>query len=413
MSSLPLSNLRVIDFGTAWAGPMAAQLLGDLGAEVIKIETRTRLDGLRLGRPIIGDEFAEGDRGLWPELQPVFHGINRNKLSITLNLKTEQGIHLIQQLIAQSDLVMNNYSPGVLDRLGLNYSNLKSLKPDIICVSMPSVGETGPLRDILAYAPIIQALSGFMSLVGYNTDDPLVGELQAPWSDAVAAMHAALAAVAAVKYRNQSGRGQSIEVSQLEATTSMLGEAILGYQMTNDIPKPSGNLDLEFCIHDNFPCKDDDEWVALSVQTDSEWASFIIAIGSPQWIDSPNFSNHISRLNNVKDLKNHVSGWTRQHSASEITDLMQSHGLAAMPVMNIADQFSDPHLSERQFYVDIDHPEIGSEWIYGVPWRFSETPGRVDNPAPTLGQHNSYILSDLLGLTPEHLSQLESESVVY
>ena len=176
MSSLPLSNLRVIDFGTAWAGPMAAQLLGDLGAEVIKIETRTRLDGLRLGRPIIGDEFAEGDRGLWPELQPVFHGINRNKMSITLNLKTEQGIHLIQRLIAQSDLVMNNYSPGVLDRLGLDYSKLKLIKPDIICVSMPSVGETGPLRDILAYAPIIQALSGFMSLVGYNTNDPLVGE---------------------------------------------------------------------------------------------------------------------------------------------------------------------------------------------------------------------------------------------
>ena len=413
MVKLPLSNLRVVDFGTAWAGPMAAQLLGDLGAQVIKIETRTRLDGLRLGRPIIGDDFAEGDRGLWPELQPVFHGINRNKLSITLNLKTEQGVHLAKGLIAQSDLVMDNYSPGVLNRLGLDYPNLKLIKPDIICVSMPSVGETGPLRDILAYAPIIQALSGFMSLVGYSKDDHLVGELQAPWSDAVAAMHAALAAVAAVKHRNQSGYGQSIEVSQLEATTSMLGEAILGYQMTNDIPCPSGNVDLEFCIHDNFPCKGDDEWVALSVQTDSEWSSFGTAIGAPQWINSPNFRDQLTRINNVEELKNHVSQWTSQYSASEITELMQSYGLAAMPVMNIADQFSDPHLSERQFYVDIDHPEIGSEWIYGVPWRFSETPGRVDNPAPMLGQHNNYILSELLGLTPEHLSQLESDSVVY
>lgn len=416
-SGLPLSNFRVVDFGTAWAGPMAAQLLGDLGAQVIKVESRVRLDGLRLGRPIIdqvtGDDSAEGDRGLWPELQPVFHGINRNKLSITLNLKTEAGLDLAKQVIASSDLVMNNYSPGVLERLGLDYSNLRQLRPDIILVSMPSVGETGPLRDILAYAPNIQALSGFMSLVGYGEDEPLVGELQAPWSDAVAAVHAGLAAVAALRHRSRTGEGQFIEVAQLEATTSMLGEAILGYQMTGVTPLPQGNRDEEFAPHGNYRCAGEDQWVAIAVGAEEEWLSFCQALGKPDWTRSPKFTGRADRMRHQAELDQAISGWTSTRSAQEITELLQARGVAAMPVMNIADQFSDPHLSDRQFYVDIDHPHVGSEWIYGMPWRLSDTPGQIRSSAPLLGQHNDYILGQVLGLAAETLADLESQGVIY
>lgn len=416
-SVLPLTNFRVVDFGTAWAGPMAAQLLGDLGAQVIKVESRARLDGLRLGRPIIdqvtGDDIAEGDRGLWPELQPVFHGINRNKLSITLNLKTDAGLDLAKQVIAGSDVVMNNYSPGVLERLGLDYPNLRKLRPDIILVSMPSVGETGPLRDILAYAPIIQALSGFMSLVGYGEDEPLVGELQAPWSDTVASIHAGLAAVAALKHRSRTGQGQFIEVAQLEATTSMLGEAILGYQMTGETPLPQGNRDEEFAPHSNYRCAGDDQWVAIAVGSEEEWLSFCQALGNPEWARSTKFTHRADRLRHQEELDEKVSGWTGTRPALEITELLQAHGVAAMPVMNIADQFSDPHLSERQFYVDIDHPHVGAEWISGMPWRLSDTPGQIRSPAPLLGQHNDYVLGQVLGLSAESLAALESQGVVY
>jgi len=412
-SGLPLANFRVVDFGTAWAGPMAAQLLGDLGAQVIKVESRARLDGLRLGRPIIGDNIAEGDRGLWPELQPVFHGINRNKLSITLNLKTDMGLDLAKQLIAGSDVVMNNYSPGVLERLGLDYPNLSRLRPDIILVSMPSVGETGPLRDILAYAPIIQALSGFMSLVGYGKDEPLVGELQAPWSDTVASLHAGLAAVAALKHRIRTGEGQFIEVAQLEATTSMLGEAILGYQMTGETPLPQGNRDEEFAPHSNYRCAGEDQWVAIAVGSEEEWLSFCQALGNPEWTRSPKFAHRADRLRHQEELDEEVSGWTSTRPSLEITALLQAHGVAAMPVMNIADQFSDPHLSERKFYVDIDHPHVGAEWISGMPWQLSDTPGQIRTPAPLLGQHNDYILGELLGLSAESLAALESQGVVY
>ena len=412
-SHLPLSRFRVVDFGTAWAGPMAAQLLADLGAEVIKVESRERMDGLRLGRPIVGDDISGGDRGLWPELQPVFHGINRNKLSVTLNLKTGEGLDLVRELLARSDVAISNYSPGVLDRLGLSYREMRDLRPDIILVSMPAMGETGPLRDVLAYAPIIQALSGLMSVVGYSEDEPLVGELQAPWSDVVAAIHAALAAVAALRHRNLTGRGQAIEVAQLEATTSMLGEAFLDYQMTGAAPRPRGNSDPAYAPHNNYPCAEEDRWVAIAVGSDDEWQAFRQALGNPSWAADGKFDSLAGRLAHTEELDSLVSGWTRQHTAQNIADLLQGHGIAAMPVMNIEDQFLDPHLQERQAYLEVEHPHVGIEWLYGMPWLLSETPGGIRRPAPLLGEHNDYVFGELLGLPAEELERLQAEQVIY
>jgi benzylsuccinate CoA-transferase BbsF subunit len=413
MAVLPLSNFRVVDFGTAWAGPMAASLLADLGAQVIKVESRARLDGLRLGRPIVTEDIAGGDRGLWPELQPVFHGINRNKLSVTLNLKSDEGRQLVRELIGRSDVVMNNYSPGVLERLGLSYPELRRLRGDIILVSMPSVGETGPLRDILAYAPIIQAMSGLMSQVGYSGDEALVGELQAPWSDVVAAMHAALATVAALRHRNQTGQGQFIEVAQLEATTSMLGEGLLQYQMSGQVAGPVGNYDPDFAPHNNYPCRGDDQWVSIAVRADAEWQALGRAMGSPDWCRDPRFAGKPGRLENVKILDAMVESWTRRHSAEDVVQVLQQEGVAAMKVMNIEDQFIDPHLQERQAYQEIEHPHVGIEWLYGMPWLLSDTPGSVRTPAPTLGQHNEYVLGQLLGLSAGELERLGEAQVVY
>jgi crotonobetainyl-CoA:carnitine CoA-transferase CaiB-like acyl-CoA transferase len=410
---LPLSGYRVVDFGTAWAGPMAAQLLADLGAEVIKVESRARMDGLRLGRPIVGEDIAGGDRGLWPELQPVFHGINRNKLSITLNLKTGEGLGLARRLIASSDVVMNNYSPGVLERMGLAYPKLKELRPDIILVSMPSVGESGPMRDILAYAPIIQALSGLMSQVGYDGEEPLVGELQAPWSDVVAAVHAALAALAALRYRNLSGQGQFIEVAQLETTASMLGEGMLRYQMTGRTPQPAGNYDPDFAPHNNYRCAGDDQWVAIAVRTSEEWDGLRRAMRNPDWASDVRFANKSGRLTNIAELDRRVSEWTEQWPAEDLVALLQGHGVAAMKVMNIEDQFIDPHLQERGAYVEVEHPHVGIEWIYGMPWLLSDTPGGVRTPAPALGEHNDYVLGRLLGVPATELERLSAAQVVY
>ena len=413
MSALPLGNYRIVDLGTAWAGPQAGQILADMGAEVVKVETRTRLDGLRLGRPIIEDDAAGGDEGLWPELQPVFHGLNRNKLSITLNLKTPEGLGLIRELIARSDVVLNNYSPGVLGRLGLDYLELRKVRPDIILVSMPSVGDSGPLRDILAYAPNIQALSGLSGVIGYREDEPLVGELQAPWSDAVAALHAALGTVAALRHRNLTGEGQSIEVAQLEATTSMLGEPLLDYQMTGTVAGPQGNFDPEFAPYNNYPCAEEDTWVAIAVRGEKEWEGFRRALDHPDWTRDARFEDRHSRVRHRRDLDRHVAEWTRQHTTQEVTGLLQQHGVAAMPVMSIEGQFMDPHLQERQAFAEVDHPHVGAEWVYGMPWLLSDTPGSVRTSAPLLGQHNEYIFLELLGMPADEMKCLRAAEVVY
>ncbi|PKB63507.1 MAG: hypothetical protein BZY80_07005 [SAR202 cluster bacterium Io17-Chloro-G2] len=409
----PLTPYRIVDLGSAWAGPMAAQLLADMGAQVIKVESRQRLDGLRLGRPMVGEDAAGGDRGLWPELQPLFHSINRNKLGVTLNLRTGEGIDLARRLIARSDVVMNNFSPGVLSRLGLDYPELKRLRPDIILVSMPSVGDSGPLRDILAYAPIIQALSGLMSVVGYDESEPLVGELQSPWSDAVASIYAGLAAMAALRHRNRTGRGQMVEVAQLEATASMLGEAFLSNQMNGKEPAPEGNHDAEFAPHNNYPCAGDDKWVAIAVKTEEEWLGFCLALENPAWTQDQRFADRAARLANTDDLDRYVSRWTRGLPAQEITQKLQDNGVAAMPVMNIEDQFLDPHLQQRDAYAQVEHPHIGAEWVYGMPWLLSGTPGSVRTPAPVLGEHNEYVFHQLLGVPLDELERLQEQQVIY
>ena len=417
---LPLHNVRVVDLGSAWAGPMAGQLLADMGAEVIKIESRARMDGMRLGRPMVGEDLSGGDRGLWPELQPVFHGLNRNKLSVTLNLRTDAGRAILTRLASVSDVVLANFSPGVLERLGMDFDTLRRVKPDIIVAAMPAFGDTGPLRDMVAYAPIIQAMSGMMSLVGYPPADgePLVGELQVAWSDTIAALYAALGIVAALRHRNRTGCGQYVEAAHLEGTASMLGVPMLQYQMTGATPQPPGNDDPDFAPHNNYPCAGEDAWVAIAVRTDAEWAGLLDAIANAATGDAalpadPRFADRPSRWQNRRALDDIIAAWTRTMTPRQVTELLQSRGVAAMPVMNIADQFADPHLNARETYVAIDHPHAGAEMLYGVPWRFSETPGGVRNPAPLLGQHNDYVLSEVLGIDAASLSQLAAGQVVY
>ena len=415
MTRAPLHNVRVVDLGSAWAGPMAGQLLADMGAEVIKVESRARMDGMRLGRPMVGDDLSGGDRGLWPELQPVFHGLNRNKLSVTLNLRTTEGRAILRNLAASSDVVMANFSPGVLERLGMDYDSLRTVKPDIIVAAMPAFGDTGPLRDMVAYAPIIQAMSGMMSLVGYppEEDEPLVGELQAAWSDTVAALCSALGVVAALRHRNRTGAGQYVEAAHLEGTTALLGVPVLQYQMTGTVPGPPGNDDPEFAPHNNYPCAGDDAWVSIAVHTNDEWEALARLISGPELSSDTRFDNKLSRWRNRRALDGIISAWTSTLTPNQVMERLQDAGVAAMPVMNIADQFADPHLNARETYVEIEHPHVGAEMLYGVPWRFSDTPGGVRTPAPTLGQHNGYVLGELLGMRDDEIARLADRQIIY
>ncbi len=295
-----LEGIRVLDFGTAWAGPMMGHFLADMGAEVIKVESRTAIDGARLGRPIVGDDIAGGDRGKWVDVQPQFHGVNRNKYGITVNLKQPEGMVLIKELVKKSDVVLDNSSPGVMKRLGLDYESLKKIKPDIITISLSGLGAYGPYSNAVVYANIITALSGLVSQIGYY-GEPVLGAQTALYGDANASVHGAFAVLAALYYRKRTGEGQHIDLAEVEVGTSVLGEAILDYTMNRRVAKPQGNNHPSMAPHNNYRCKGDDKWISIAIKTEEEWANFCQAIGNPDWARENRFADAFSRLNNVSN----------------------------------------------------------------------------------------------------------------
>jgi benzylsuccinate CoA-transferase BbsF subunit len=409
-----LAGYRVLDFGTAFASPMAAHLLADMGAEVIKIESHTRLDGLRLGRPIVGEDIAGGDRGEWPEYQPVFHGLNRSKLGVTINIKHPEGTALLKCLVRMSDVVINNFSPGVMERTGLGYDALRAEKPDLIYVSLPAAGESGPLCNIVTYAPVIAALSGISGLIGYSAArENFVGTLQVAFCDAVGALHAVIAILAALRHRQATGEGQAIEISQWEASVSMLGEGILDYVMNGRVLSPVGNTHPIMVPHNNYRCVGDDAWVAIAVRSEAEWQAFCQATGHLEWADDPRFADAYLRMQHRDELDALITSWTSQRTPCDVMETLQAAGVAAMPVMNLEEQFRDPHLRARQVHVECEHPKVGLEWLHGIPWHLSETPGRIRRPAPLLGEHNQYVFGDLLGLPAAEVQRLVEVGAIY
>ena len=414
-----LERYRVVDMGSVLAGPLVSQFMADMGAQVIKVETRTRLDGTRRGRPIVGEDIAGGDRGQWPELQPLFHCLNRNKLGITVNLKEPQGLALAKEVISISDAVVSNYSPGVMERIGLGYPVLRSIRPDIIAVAMPGAGEEGPLREVLAYASITSALSGLMGLIGYpagghgeHREGVLTGQTQGPWCDVVASLTALVALLAALRHRDITGEGQYLELAQLEASVALLGEALLEYGMNGRAVALRGTRHPIFAPHANYPCLGEDRWISIAVKTQEEWEAFRSAMGDPPWTDDPRFSDPYSRSRWREELDEHVGQWTRGHTPEEAADILQEAGVAAVPVMNIEDQFASPQLQERGAFAEVDHPRVGAEWLPGIPWRLSDTPGQVHRHAPLLGEHNQDVFGELLGYGAKKIRALEEAGVL-
>lgn len=408
-----LQGYRVLDFGTAFAAPMAAHMLADMGAEVIKIESHTRLDGLRLGRPIVGEDIAGGDRGEWPEYQPVFHGLNRSKLGVTVNIKHPEGVVLLKQLARISDVVINNFSPGVMARAGLGYDVLREEKPDLIYVSLPAAGESGPLRDIVTYAPVIAALAGISGLVGYSAArEDFVGTLQVAFCDAVGALQALVAILAALRHRKATGEGQAIEISQWEASVSMLGEGVLDYVVNGRVLSPIGNAHLSMVPHNNYRCAGEDAWVAIAVRSEAEWRVFCQAIDRVEWVEDPRFADGYLRMQHRDELDRLITAWTSQRTPYSAMETLQGAGVAAMPVMNLEDQFRDPHLRAREIHLECEHPKVGIEFLHGIPWRLSETPGRIQRPAPLLGEHNQYVFGELLGLPAAKIQELTASGAI-
>jgi len=402
MGNLPLEGYRVVDFGWAAAAPRATCLLADMGAEVIKVETHKRLDPVRFG-----PDNTERD----PEKDPLFHSINRNKLGILLDLTKPEGSALIKDLIGISDVVVENFSPGVMKRFSLDYDELKKIKSDISMISFPGVGSEGPLSDVVTYGPSLAALAGLDNLIGYEGERVL--GMQQAYADINSSLFGAFAVQIALFHREKYGKGQRIEVAQMETLLSTMPQPVLEFSVNKKILSAIGNVSDIMSVHNNYPCKGEDKWVSISLLDDEEWESFSKAMGNPSWTRNKEFADNYKRSLNRKEMDRLIGEWTREKTPYEVMEILQSNGVAAAPCADTEDRFSDPHFSERQNIVTIEHPVTGMDFVPNVVCNLSETPGEIRCPAPMLGEHNDYVFGELLGLSKEKIKQYVEEKILY
>jgi len=396
---LPLENVKILSFGTGGVVPDAGKIFGELGADVIKIESKDNLDFMRTIGPDINNIGQ-------------FNEANRSKRSFGVSLKTEKGKEIVGQLVKIADILVENFRGGVMKSLGFDYENVRKLNPQIIYVSSQGFGGGGPYSDYQAYGPMLSAASGVLSIWA-QTDDPYPVGSNAPYPDHMASKHVVIAAIAALDYRRRTGKGQFIDMAQTEVAASLAGEYYLDYTFNRRITKPMGNRSPYAAPHGCYACKGTDEWCAIAVFSDEEWKSFCDAIGNPDWTKDSKFADLLGRLKNVDQLDKKVGEWTATLDAHVVMETLQAVGVAAGEVQRAPDTLADPQLKWDGAIVELDHPVSGKRLYPGVPFRMSATPPLKSTPAPLLGQHTEEICRDLLKMSDEEIKRLLDEDVLH
>ena len=392
----PLQGVRVLELSKIWAGPYTGKLLALLGAEVIRVESYDSLDATRrYGVKDINDA-------------PGFQAVNPGKCSVQLNVRTAEGLALIKELVKKSDIFVENLRPGAAGRLGLGYDVLRSLRPEIVAVSMSMYGHQGPLSYQTGYAPCFSALAGVCHLVGYEDGPPRL--LNIRYGDSSYGTAAAFAAIVALCHRQQTGQGQFVDVSAVEALAAMLGDSFMEYSLTGRIPTRDGNRHAQMAPHGCYPCAGD-EWISIAVRTDEEWQALCEAMHQPDL--AARYPDGPSRQANSQQLDAIVANWTRPQEAHELEAQLGDRGVAAFKSLSSIDLVSNEHLWNRGFYTHVTDNKQRSVPIVGAPWKLSATPAVVQRAAPTLGEHNDYVLGELLGLSALERQRLVEQKVVY
>jgi len=411
--SRPLESVRVLDLTRVWSGPLAGRILADLGAQVIQITGRVTVvaqtptpDQARLVG--IYAENVPGERP-WNRNSQT-NDFHRNKLGLTLELNTETGASLFKKLAAVSDVVLENYSPRVMPNFGLDYPVLRAINPGLILCSMPGYGLNGPYRDWVSYGTNLDPFSGLASLMGYPGEEPHLSGNAYP--DPVAALHAVAAVLIALYHQRRTGQGQHIDLSQAESATCMLGEAVLGYALSGQVPARMGNRHPVHAPHGCYPCQGEDQWVAVAVSTEEEWRGLAAALGRPELLGDARFASEAARREHHDELDRIIEAWTRQRTHFEAMASLQEAGVPAGAVLNAAELISNEQLRARGFFLGIKHPETGLRLHCGLPFRLSDTAAPSLRPAPCLGQHNREILRDVLGMNEGQIAVLEEEGAI-
>lgn len=400
--TMPFAGLKVFDLSTFWSGAYLTCYLGAFGADVVKVESIQRPDGHRYS----GSLLRSTDD--WYEIGPMWQATNLNKRDITLNLGTEAGRELALKLAAEADVVVENFSPRVVEQFGLDYASLVKVNPDVIMVRMPGLGLEGPWRDYVGWALNFEQISGMSAATGYPDGPPC--NLQGP-ADPIVGVHATVALLAALEHKRRTGEGQLIEVAQIEVGAAVTAEPVIEYSLTHRVRQREGNRHRRYA-QGVYPAGGDDEWVAVSVRDDTDWTAVVDVIGRPELRDDSRFASPEARLHNHDALDEVLAGWTAVRTSDEAADRLRRAGVPAERILTSDRMYDVDQLEARGFYQELDHPLSGRHRFPGWPFRIAPGPLRHHRaPSPTLGQHNDEVLT-ALGLSDDELTKLRDDQVI-
>jgi crotonobetainyl-CoA:carnitine CoA-transferase CaiB-like acyl-CoA transferase len=392
-----LQNIRVLDFTRVLAGPFATMILGDMGAEIIKVE------------PPDGDEARSWPPTLARGESGYFCALNRNKRAITLNLKDRRAQEIAARLAREADVVVENFSPGVTAKLHVDYETLRKENPDLIYCSISGFGQYGPYRDKKAYDPIIQGMTGLMSITGEKGRPP--AKVGIPITDLVSALNAVIAVQAALLYRNETGKGQLIDIGLYDSMISLLSVMATEYFATGVAPGRYGMDHIHRVPARAFETRDG-VYVQVAATSDAMYPKFCKAVGLPELAEDERFNTNKKRVANRELIMPILEERMRSKDCEEWLRLFEEAGLPCGPILNMEEVFKDPHLAAREMCLEIEHPIAGTIKQLGFPYKFSLTPAHIDKRPPLLGEHNAEVLSQCLGFNPEEIETLKAEKVI-
>jgi len=423
MAKLPLEGIRVVDITVIYAGPFATMHLADWGAEVIRVESTKHFQVLTRGgmaRPpqeIVSNPTRTGGLATYCNRDVTFRPWNRwtlfnaharNKLGCTMDLTQPRGKELFKKLIQVSDVFLESNTPHVMENLGLTYDVLKEVNPRLIMLSMPGFGQYGPYKYYRSLGVHQECFIGHTFLRGYPDSDPSTTSTLFHADEASGAT-AAFAVLAALHYRDRTGKGQFINMAQAEATMPHLGEAIMDYTMNKRVQTSSGNRLPGAAPCGCYRCQGEDRWINITVTSDEEWEGLCRAMGEPQWTREERFSDSPSRDKHQDELDKLIEEWTIKENHYTLMYLLQREGVPAGPVIFEDDAYTDPHLKERGFFEELTHEECGTHLYPGLGWRMSKTPNNLRLPPVRLGEHNEYVYKQVLKVSDEEYRKLEKE----
>jgi crotonobetainyl-CoA:carnitine CoA-transferase CaiB-like acyl-CoA transferase len=401
--SAPLEGIRVVDLTMVWAGPLGTRLLGDYGAEVIKVESPRQWDLLR------GLGLIPRDEPRWYNRSAYFNHNNRNKYGLALELRNPRGRELLLKLCAVSDVIVENYRADVMDNLGLSFEAVRAVNPRIVYVSMPGHGKTGPESHYVSYGSNVEQLAGLVSVSGYEGGEPLKTGFS--YGDPMAGASLAAAVAMAIRHRNRTGEGMYVEIAQRENLTAFVGEYVVDYSMNRELRQPLGNRHPLFAPHGRYRCAGEDSWVTVACEDDAQFSALCRVIERPDVASDPRFATNAGRKANEGALDGPIEAWTYVRGHYEAMHILQRAGVPAGAVLTIPELMADPGLRMRGTWVEQAHPDAGAWEVEGIPWKLSRTPGNLRLPGAGFGEHNDYVFRDLLGLSGEDVAALYADGV--